>query len=440
MRNDKTTLKDLSIFAQQDGDVFSLINHTSTDAGREVLRRFVQEPPDNMERLKAQQEVTRWWLTNPGKWTEAITNGTLVMLEKFFESADAADTPPTGLSLVLGSFFQRLLNRNQYTFIQFSVSHLTDFLKGCTEIISWLDDAPPEILKNELSLMKAELEHPLVKSLANLTSNTPFPELSRLSFRARRELKGTARRLLAHYAKLDCWHALALAVAANNWSMPELFPSSPIRLDIKGFYHPLLQSPVSYDICFDEGNHFLFLTGANMSGKTTFMRALGVTALLAHLGTGVPAKSAQFSFLKGIITNMHVEDNILRGESYFFAEVQRMKQTAQRMSRDEPYLVLMDELFKGTNVYDAYECTKAVVGALLNRKEHLMILSTHLHEVAHHFEDRKEIQFDHFVTELSEDGSYRFTYELKKGISNDRIGYRILKEQGVISLLEEKIE
>ncbi|MEO8428635.1 MAG: DNA mismatch repair protein MutS, partial [Verrucomicrobiota bacterium] len=64
--------------------------------------------------------------------------------------------------------------------------------------------------------------------------------------------------------------------------------------------------------------NFLLLTGANMSGKTTFMRSLGVSALLAHLGMGVPAASLRISFLQGIITNMQVEDNILRGESYFF--------------------------------------------------------------------------------------------------------------------------
>ena len=151
---------------------------------------------------------------------------------------------------------------------------------------------------------------------------------------------------------------------------------------------------------------FLLLTGANMSGKTTFMRALGVAALLAHLGMGVPAKAMEISFLQGIITNMHVEDNLLLGESYFFAEVKRMKSTAQKISGEEPHLVLMDELFKGTNVHDAYECTSAVVEGLLGHKNHIMILSTHIHEVAHHFEKRTELLFFYFVTSMGTDGSF----------------------------------
>src|ERR1700742_2411592 len=121
------------------------------------------------------------------------------------------------------------------------------------------------------------------------------------------------------------------------------------------------------------------------------MRSLGVGALLAHLGMGVPAVALRTSFLQGVITNMQVEDNILRGESYFFAEVQRMKQTAEKLSQHEPHLVLMDELFKGTNVHDAYECTKAVIEGLLHHPNHLMILSTHLYEVAQQFSTNSKI-------------------------------------------------
>src|SRR5690606_27086311 len=135
------------------------------------------------------------------------------------------------------------------------------------------------------------------------------------------------------------------------------------------------------------------LTGANMSGKTTFMRSLGVSALLAHLGMGVPAQEFHISFLEGIITHMHVEDNLILGESYFFAEVRRMKQTAQKLQKPLPHLVLMDELFKGTNVHDAYKCTKAVTEGLLLHENHIMILSTHLYEVAQQFKDRSDIIF-----------------------------------------------
>jgi DNA mismatch repair ATPase MutS len=89
-------------------------------------------------------------------------------------------------------------------------------------------------------------------------------------------------------------------------------------------------------------------------------------------------------------------------------------------------------------VHDAYECSSAVIEGLLHRPDHLMILSTHLYEVAQQFSSRTEIQFAHFITETTEE-HFRFTYRLQEGISNDRIGYRILQKEGVIALLKKNI-
>ncbi|MBS1587320.1 MAG: DNA mismatch repair protein MutS [Bacteroidetes bacterium] len=438
MLNDKITLQDLSVFsADTGGGVFGLIDHTVTQAGRERLQQLIQHPPDSFEQLQALQDTIKFWSQNLQLWPNIISNGTLVMLEKFFESADMS-APLTGLAKAMGDFFQKLLNRNEYFFTQFSISHLSDFLKGCSELaaISKQHDVPP-LLKLALDDIAQELEHRLVPELLTVDKKTPYAELTTLSYRARREMKNMVYRLIDHYARLDAWRSMAEATVKNKWEFPELQPPLPVTFEAKGLMHPLLVHPVSYDIDFRDDKNFLLLTGANMSGKTTFMRAMGVAALLAHLGMGVPAKSVRISFLYGIITSMQVEDNIMRGESYFFAEVQRMKDTAQKLVQDMPHLVLMDELFKGTNVHDAYECTRAVVDGLLKRPRHLMVLSTHLYEVAQHFKDRKEIIFDYFVTNMNENGDFQFTYELKPGISNDRIGYRILQKEGVIDLLNK---
>jgi DNA mismatch repair ATPase MutS len=175
-----------------------------------------------------------------------------------------------------------------------------------------------------------------------------------------------------------------------------------------------------------------------MSGKTTLMRTLGVAAILAHLGMGVPAQSMTISFLDSVITNMHVEDDLLKGESFFLAEVKSMKQTAESVAQKGSQLILMDELFKGTNVHDAYECTKAIVEGLLQHPNHLMILSTHLHEVARYFENNKGLNFYCFSTTLANDGSFKFNYLLEPGISDERIGYKILVQEGIVDILNTK--
>lgn len=440
MQNDKTTLKDLSFFTPGEGGIFHLLDHTVTQAGRDMLRRHIQQPPSTVEELVALQDAVRFLAAHPDAWTNVISNGTVVLLEKFFESADHTTNAPSGFTLALNATFQRLLNRSEYSFTQFSISHLSDFIRGCQELMEILQmPGVPEKLQRTLEEIKDELDKQrLVKDLARVDKNTPYKELSRLSYQARREMKGAVYRLMQHYAKLDAWRSLGLATVKNGWVFPGLQPAFPICMQATALYHPLLQHPVAYDIDFNDTHNFLLLTGANMSGKTTFMRTLGVSALLAHLGMGVPARAFRISFLDGIITNMHVEDNLILGESYFFAEVKRIKHTAEQLQEPSPHLVLMDELFKGTNVHDAYECTKAVVEGLLIHNRHIMVLSTHLYEVAQQFKDRKEIIFSYFVTDLTQEGNYSFKYELKPGISDDRIGYRILQKEGVLDLLNRK--
>jgi DNA mismatch repair protein MutS len=439
MQNDKTTLRDLSIFTSDgSGSVFALLDHATTQAGRDMLRRHIQHPPESFEQLCQVQQAIIFMSQNPDAWPKIILNGTLVMLDKFYESADTISAPPSGLTLLLSSFFQRVLHKQEYFLTQFSLSHVSDFLKGCMQLAD-IGDMPgvPALLKREANQIKEELQHRLVPEVIGITQQTKYSDLSQLSYKVRREMKNMIYRLVNSYARLDAWHAMAIATVTNKWVFPKLLPPLPVRFEATGITHPLLRQPIAYDTSFDNDRNFLLLTGANMSGKTTFMRALGVNALLAHLGMGVAATSLRISFLQGVITNMQTEDNIVKGESYFFAEVQRMKQTAEKLSHRQPHLVLMDELFKGTNVHDAYECTKAVVEGLLHHPTHLMILSTHLYEVAQQFSNNTGIQFSYFVTNLGSQGNYEFTYQLRSGISNDRIGYLILQQEGVIDLLHK---
>lgn len=440
MLNDTTTFKDLSIFPSSGNNgIVGLMDYTTSAAGKDELYKHIRNAPDNYEDLIQLQAAVKFWANHPERWPGIITNGTLVMLEKFFESADGVTSPPSRVFTGLTEVFQRFFNKGGYFFTQFSVSHISDFLKGCRELADILDEGNiPERLATELKAMADELDHPLTEQLIAIKKNTPYREQARLSYHARREMKNRIERLMKHYARLDCWQAMAKATVKNGWTFPELLPPSTLCFEAKGLVHPLLSKPVPYDISFDAQQNFLLLTGANMSGKTTFMRSIGIAALLAHVGMGVPAQGLRTSFFKGVITNMHVEDDLLKGESYFFAEVKRMKLTAEKLVKHEPHLVLMDELFKGTNVHDAYECTRAVVEGLLNRPEHLKILSTHLYEVANHFNDRKDILFSYFVTHIGEDDSFDFKYELKGGVSQDRIGYRILQKEGVLELLKKQ--
>ena len=223
MQNDKTTLKDLSIFTSGDGDVFALIDHTSTQAGRDMLRKHIQHPPDTFEKLKEVQDAVKFWSAHPDLWPTIILNGTIVMLDKYFESAENISAPPGILTFSLNGFFQKIFNKQDYFFKQFSLSHLSDFLKGCTELaeITGRADLPP-LLQRELDSIKDELKHPLTAPLISISKQTKYAELSRLNYKARREMKNIIYRLIYSYARLDAWQSMGKATVKNSWVFPEL--------------------------------------------------------------------------------------------------------------------------------------------------------------------------------------------------------------------------
>ena len=97
---------------------------------------------------------------------------------------------------------------------------------------------------------------------------------------------------------------------------------------------------------------------------------------------------------------------------------------------------MIDELFKGTNVQDAMKCSTAVIEGLLKIKNSLFILSTHLYEIGDALKVHPNISFNYFETS-THNGQLSFNYQLKEGISNDRLGYLILEREGVVKMLED---
>jgi DNA mismatch repair ATPase MutS len=144
----------------------------------------------------------------------------------------------------------------------------------------------------------------------------------------------------------------------------------------------------------------------------------------------------KLSFFNGIFSNIQVQDNIFKGESYFYNEVQRIKNTIIKINDNKKWLVLIDEMFKGTNVEDAKNCSLAVINGLLKSTNCLFILSTHLYEIADELQQAANIRFKYFESQVIDDNLY-FTYQLKDGVAKEKIGYLILKREKVLDLLNE---
>src|SRR5205085_11395111 len=145
---------------------------------------------------------------------------------------------------------------------------------------------------------------------------------------------------------LEAWYSMAMAVKTYDLSFPKFVEQDDPYFNAQGLYHVLLQAPVAYDLILKPEENFLFLTGANMAGKSTLIKAVGSGVFLAHIGMGVPAKSMRLSLFDGLLTNINVADNIAKGESYFFNEVQRIKNTIYKINDGKKWLEVIDELCK----------------------------------------------------------------------------------------------
>jgi DNA mismatch repair ATPase MutS len=281
------------------------------------------------------------------------------------------------------------------------------------------------------------MDHPVIHRLTSRTDGKAFNPKEVIYYGKffKDQYRSSINELITIFGKFDAWQSMAAAMDKYNLRFPRFCEDPQPKIAAKQLYHLLLKEPIPYDVFMNKESNFIFLTGANMAGKSTFIKAVGAAVYLAHLGMGVPAKEMELSVFDGLLSNINVMDNIAKGESYFFNEVQRIRNTIIKINDKRKWLVLIDELFKGTNVQDAMKCSSTVIKGLMKIRSSLFILSTHLYEIGNELKEYPNISFRYFETSV-EDEQLRFSYQLKEGISNDRLGYLILKREKVVELLE----
>jgi len=204
---------------------------------------------------------------------------------------------------------------------------------------------------------------------------------------------------------------------------------------ITNLYHPCIEGAVGNDLLLDKSSNVLFLTGANMAGKSTLMKSIGIGLYLAQMGFPVAAAAMEFSVREGLYSSINVADNIGLGYSHFYAEVVRVKQAAEAAASGKRLLLMFDELFKGTNVKDAYDGTLAVTEGFAEYRNCLFVISTHIIEVGEVLKKYNNIHFVFMPTVM--DGLHpRYTYKLQEGITEDRQGMMIIRNEGILELLK----
>ena len=431
---DKITLQDIGLFDTEATEgIISHLNFCKTNGGKEQLDQYLAQPLNTIDAIEKRQNAIADFMHELDFMYEMkITNGTTLVIEKFFGTV--FKSIPTQISIP-GAYWYQFINASDYALIKYSVEHLLlfyEYLNQWVEVFETKKEQP--IIATLLQKIKKLVQHPSLSYL-NIQAILAHPQkLLSLAYFFRNHYKNNTLQLLHYFYDLDAYYSMATAAKKYHFVFPTWVNSETPVLEVTAAIHPMLPHPVDNNLLLSNQTNLFFLTGANMAGKSTFIKTIGIVIYLAHVGIGAPAKNVKLSLFDGLITNLTTADNVVKGESYFFNEVKRIKNTIIKILDGKKYFVLIDELFKGTNIQDAMKCSTAVIEGLQNLRNSLFIISTHLYEISEGLKKYDNIQFSYFETEVHEK-ELIFHYQLKQGVSQDRLGYLILEREGVVALL-----
>ena len=437
---DEHTILELEVFESKDGaSLFQFCNLTRTKGGESVLKRRMQRPWASASRIRETQCSIAYIIEN----------------RELFEKLD-----PGSLGFVTGSIdtylhapLPTIVHDN---FIEFAYGaiwlyasdayHVSMISRGVLLMHKLITALRCFLGQPGLASPVGELA-PLLEEARTLLLNGPLSEVRQEKpgmglgklwrvlrqdqlFRVRQADK--VSRLLSLVYEIDALIAMADCTKKHNFIIPTV-DEGAMRVHAEGLVHPYIQDAVANPVELDQRRRGLFLTGPNMAGKTTYLRAFATALYLAHLGMGVPASRYCFVPVEQLISSISISDNLHSGVSYFRAEALRVKDVADAIMRGYRVVAIMDEPFKGTNVKDTLEASLEILTRFSAMSNLLFMFSSHQIELAEQLQE--PMDFRCFAATETE-ARLRFDYRLRPGVSTQRIGMRVLREEGVFHLLD----
>jgi DNA mismatch repair protein MutS len=432
---DKQTINDLELFEKIKGDksIFSLFNFTKTIGGRECLRYMFSNPFADKNSIESRILNIKFFQEQ--SFEIPLDKGSLDFIEHYLSRGNRPVKFSIINSFINKWFFKK--NANEQFIIQRGIQLLIsflveiyDFIKNynCSNNFEFIDNCKSIILESiENSSLKIALDY---KDSVRLYHY----EYSKLDYYFRNTEFNNIRKILDIIYEIDAYKSISIASNKNEFTLP-IITNLKNSFQVKGLYHPFLKNPVDNDFEISEGKNICFLTGPNMAGKSTFLKSLGVSIYLSHIGFPVPAKYLETSVFNGLLTTINLSDNLNKGYSHFYNEVLRVKYVAERISQNGNIFVVFDELFRGTNVKDAFEASLSVIQAFSKINKGAYAISTHIIEIADKL-DPDSILFKYFEANLINEAP-QYNYKIKDGVTDERIGMYILKKERVIETIEK---
>ncbi|QEC43801.1 MutS-related protein [Pseudobacter ginsenosidimutans] len=421
LQTDEQTIDDLGIFGKRDGHgIYDIYNNAHTRGGEALLEVLFKSPLSDKTAINQRSNTIAQFM-----------KANLV----FPFDASIFDVTEKYLFQNINEQHQTQLSEKE---VQNGVSAIIDLLHLTQIFVERNDVQQLSEYINERTIIEKILSNPAFepalkqgagKNKISYAAVTAFDSLFRAAQRIHLE------NLLKQLYQLDVYIAVARTATDRGFVFPRALSKGKPVLALEGVYHPTLTNAVRNNVRMDEQQNVIFLTGANMAGKSTMLRSLSTALYIAHMGFPVAANSMEFSVLDGLYTTVNLPDNLGIGASHFYAEVLRVKKMASELSSGKSLFILFDELFRGTNVKDAHEATVAVTRGFAGKSNSLFIISSHIVEAGEELKQQPNIGFLYLPTKMKGHAP-EYTYTLEKGITDDRHGMIIIRNEGILETLK----
>ena len=243
-------------------------------------------------------------------------------------------------------------------------------------------------------------------------------------------------------ACLDVLTSFATVAKKNNYVRPEITSNDDKQtMNIVGGRHPVVEAVssdpfIANDTYLDtEENRMMIITGPNMAGKSTYMRQNALIAIMAHIGSFVPAKSAQIPIIDRIFTRVGASDNLIFDQSTFMVEMTEVASIILNATKNS--LLILDEVGRGTSTFDGLSIAWAVVEYLTNVVKAKTLFATHYHELSE-LEGSIEGVNNYKITVKDIGGHIAFLRKIMKGSANRSFGIEVASLAGVPSNITQR--
>jgi len=434
---DKQTLNDLNIQGRyRNNSIFSLFNKTITTGGSRLLERMFNHPYNELEPIVKRRNDLEFFQNL--KLCLPFSESEFDEVENYLRNNESKNRLLAAMNISRVRLMNLIANEQDYLVIREGLEKTISLLKKLRETIDLIASKSEGSYYHKIALQLQRLlnrkEIVQAYELDGL-SPLPFKSVLRFDYVLRGLLEDEMENLIKEVYRLDVYIAVSDVARKRGFVYASTLEKDEKVIEIKGVYHPAIPNAVDNDIKIDSNKNVFFLTGANMAGKSTFMKSFSVAVYLAHMGFPVPAKEMTFSVHDGIYTSINVPDDLAKGYSHFYAEVLRVKHVAKEVATKKQLVIIFDELFKGTNVKDAYDGTVSIVDAF-SKRNGTYIISTHIMEAGEKLKETNEQLFFKYLPTIMKGNVPTYPYKLTEGITDDRQGMLIIRNEKILELIK----